>query len=121
MLNVTKQVKDVALKVNLKQVEVNLYQLKKQVNQLYFSLIFQQEKKALLNSKKELLVAKLKEVKAAVTHGALLPTSDTLIEIELLKIEQQFIELESTKNILFETLPNARGLCHFVLSGGCCP
>lgn len=103
------ELKNAALKTNLKQVEVNLYQLKKQINQLYFSILFQQEKKALLASKKELLDAKLKEVKAGVKYGVLLPTSDTVLEVELLKIEQQFIEIESAKKSLFETLSNLVG------------
>ena len=103
------EAKNADLKTNLKQVEVNVYQLKKQVNQLYFSILFQQEKKALLTSKKELLEAKLKEVKAGVKYGVLLPSSDSVLEAELLKITQQFIEIESNKTSLFETLSNLIG------------
>ena len=103
------EAKNATLKNNLKQVEVNVYQLKKQVNQLYFSILFQQEKKALLTSKKELLEAKLKEVKAGVKYGVLLPSSDSVLEAELLKITQQFIEIESNKTSLFETLSNLIG------------
>lgn len=103
------ELKKAALKSNLKQVEVNLYQLKKQVNQLYFSILFQQEKKGLLTSKKELLEAKLKEVKAGVKYGILLPSSDSVLETELLKIEQHFIEIEANKISLFETLSNLIG------------
>ncbi|MBP9599996.1 MAG: TolC family protein [Lutibacter sp.] len=103
------EAKNATLKTNLKQVEVNVYQLKKQVNQLYFSILFQQEKKALLTSKKELLEAKLKEVKAGVKYGVLLPSSDSVLEAELLKITQQFIEIESNKTSLFETLSNLIG------------
>lgn len=103
------ELKKAALKSNLKQVEVNLYQLKKQVNQLYFSILFQQEKKGMLTSKKELLEAKLKEVKAGVKYGVLLPSSDSVLEAELLKIEQQFIEIEANKISLFETLSNLIG------------
>ena len=103
------EAKNADLKTNLKQVEVNVYQLKKQVNQLYFSILFQQEKKALLTSKKELLEAKLKEVKAGVKYGVLLPSSDSVLEAELLKITQQFIEIESNKTSLFEALSNLIG------------
>ena len=103
------EAKNATLKTNLKQVEVNVYQLKKQVNQLYFSILFQQEKKALLTSKKELLEAKLKEVKAGVKYGVLLPSSDSVLEAELLKITQQFIEIESNKTSLFEALSNLIG------------
>jgi outer membrane protein TolC len=110
LVKASSEAKTAALKTNLKQVEVNLYQLKKQVNQLYFSILFQQEKKQLLTSKKELLEAKLKEVKAGVKYGVLLPSSDSVLESELLKINQQFIEIEANKKSLFETLSNLVGI-----------
>ena len=44
--------KSASLKTQQKQIEVNLYQLKKQVNQLYFSILLNQEKRALLVEKK---------------------------------------------------------------------
>lgn len=103
------EVKKADLKTNLKQVEVNLYLLKKQVNQLYFSILFQQEKKELLQSKTALLEAKLKEVKAGVKYGALLPASDSVLEAELLKIAQQLVEIESNKVSLYESLSNLIG------------
>jgi outer membrane protein TolC len=109
IVKASSEAKTAALKTNLKQVEVNLYQLKKQVNQLYFSILFQQEKKQLLTSKKELLEAKLKEVKAGVKYGVLLPSSDSVLESELLKINQQFIEIEANKKSLFETLSHIIG------------
>ena len=109
LVKASSEAKTAALKTNLKQVEVNLYQLKKQVNQLYFSILFQQEKKQLLTSKKEMLEAKLKEVKAGVKYGVLLPSSDSVLETELLKINQQFIEIESNKISLFQSLSNLVG------------
>jgi outer membrane protein TolC len=110
LVKASSEAKTAALKTNLKQVEVNLYQLKKQVNQLYFSILFQQEKKQLLTSKKELLEAKLKEVKAGIKYGAILPSSDSVLESELLKINQQFIEIEANKKSSFETLSNLVGI-----------
>ena len=44
-----------------KQVEVSLYQLKKQVNQLYFSILLLQEKQDLIKARSEQLESKLKE------------------------------------------------------------
>lgn len=87
-----------------KQLEVNLYQLKAQVNQLYFSILLQQEKWNLLTSKKELLEAKLQEVKAEISYGTMLPASDKVIEAELLKIRQLFNETDLNKTNLFLTL-----------------
>jgi len=104
-----KEVKKAALKTAKKQVEVNLYLLKKQVNQLYFSIILLQEKRNLLTSKKEQLLTKLKEVKSGIKNGVVLPASDKVIESQLLKIEQQFTEIEQTKTILIDNLATVTG------------
>jgi len=96
--------KSAQLKTKQKQVEVSLYQLKQQINQLYFSVLLAQESQLLLNAKKAQLEAKLKEVQSGIKYGVILPTSDKILEAELLKISQQFQELESNKAILIETL-----------------
>jgi outer membrane protein TolC len=103
------EVKSASLKTQQKQLEVNLYQLKEQVNQLYFSILLLQEKKSLLVAKKTQLETTLKEVKAGVKFGMLLPTSDSVLEAELLKIAQQFNELDLNKTSLIETLSELIG------------
>lgn len=92
------------LKIRQQQIEVSLYQLMNQVNQLYFSILLHQEKKALLTSKKNQLDVKLKEIKSGIKYGLLLPTSDKVIEVELLKIRQQFTEIELSSKCLISTL-----------------
>lgn len=92
------------LKSKQKQVEVNLYQLKQKINQLYFSILLSQETDLLLKSKKEQLQVKLNEVKSGIAYGVLLPASDKVLEAELLKLNQQFMEVESNKILLIETL-----------------
>jgi outer membrane protein TolC len=109
VINKSIDVKEAELKVKQKQVEVSLYQLKKQVNQLYFSILLLQEKKELLTAKKEQLESKLKEVRAAIKFGVVLPASDKILEAELVKIEQQFIEIEQNKKSLFNTLSDLIG------------
>ena len=97
LTNATLKEKLASLKTGQKQVEVNLYQLKEQVNNLYFSILFLQEKRALLVAKKKELETTLKEVIAGVKFGTLLPNSDSVLEAELLKIEQDLIELDKDK------------------------
>ncbi|MCB0485134.1 MAG: TolC family protein, partial [Flavobacteriaceae bacterium] len=103
------KVREAEAKAMQQQVEVSLYQLKKQVNQLYFSILLLQEKQKLLIAKKEQLDAKLKEVKSGVQYGVLLPASDKVLEAELLKINQQFIEIEQNKLSLLKTLSSLTG------------
>ncbi|MFT7049995.1 MAG: outer membrane protein TolC [Psychroserpens sp.] len=96
--------KSAQLKTKQKQIEVSLYQLKQQINQLYFSVLLAQESKLLLNAKNTQLQAKLKEVQSGVKYGIILPSSDKILEAELLKISQQLQELESNNTTLIETL-----------------
>ncbi len=109
MINASLSAKSATLKTRLKQVEVNLYQLKKQINTLYFSVLLQQEKNVLLIAKREQLQAKFKEVKSGIKNGFLLPTSDKILEAELLKIDQLFIELNQNKITLVKTLSSLIG------------
>ncbi|MCI2228588.1 TolC family protein [Polaribacter sp. MSW13] len=98
------KVKTAELKTKKKSIETNIYQLKMQINQLYFSILLTQETFKLLEVKKNQLKTKLKEVKSGIKHGVLLPASDSVLEAELLKINQQFIEVENRKLSLIETL-----------------
>jgi outer membrane protein TolC len=104
IINTSIEAKNAALKVQQKQVEVSLYQLKKQVNQLYFSILLLQKKRALLTAKNTLLESKLKEIKAAIKFGVIIPSSDKVLEAEILKIQQQFTEIDQSKANLVETL-----------------
>ena len=101
--------KSAQLKSKQKQVEINLYQLKQKINQLYFSILLSQETDLLLKSKQEQLQARLQEVNSGITYGVLLPASDKVLEAELLKLKQQFTEVESNKAALIETLSQIIG------------
>ena len=94
----------------LQKVNVELYQLKPKINQIYFSILLTQEKKKILLAKQKQVKEKLKEVKAGVKYGALLPTSDAILESELLKVEQQLKDTESTKQNLMQTLEKYIGI-----------
>ncbi len=101
--------KSAQLKTQQKQNEVSLYLLKNQINQLYFSILNLQEKYHLLLSKKNQLEIQLKEVKAGIKFGTILPNSDAVLEVEILKIQQQIIEIETNKKTLIETLSKLIG------------
>ena len=104
LIDASLEAKTITSKAQQKQVEVNIYQLKKQVNQLYFSILLLQEKNALLNAKKEQLLSRIKEVKSGIEYGTILPASDKVLEAELIKIKQQFTDIVYNKISLFETL-----------------
>ena len=98
------KVKEATAKVDQQEVEINLYGLKNKVNQLYLSVLLLQENKALLGAKEKQLQTRINEVKAAVEYGTLLPSSADALEVELLKIKQNYSELEYSKSNLIQRL-----------------
>ncbi|RUA07300.1 MAG: TolC family protein [Flavobacteriia bacterium] len=93
----------------LQKVNVALYQLKPNINQLYFSVLLLQEKKTLLQAKQKQINEKLKEIKAGIKYGAVLPSSDAVLAAELLKVEQQLTDIESSRKNLIQSLEKYLG------------
>jgi outer membrane protein TolC len=104
MIGANVKLKDAQTKTQQQQVEVSLYQIKTKINQLFFSVLLLQERKAILISKQDQLVSKINEVKTGVKFGAILPASEKVLEAENLKIKQQLVEIQFDKNRLLENL-----------------
>lgn len=104
LIDASAKVKKATTKVDQQEVEINLYGLKKKVNQLYLSVLLLQENKALLGAKEKQLQTRIKEVNAEVKYGTLLPSSANALEVELLKIKQNYSELDYSKSNLIQRL-----------------
>ena len=109
-INAALKEKKADLLTKQKQIEVNLYGLKSQVNQLYFSILLVQEKEFILKAKKEQLQEKLSEVQSGIKNGMILPSSDKVLQAELLKLEQAFTSLKFQKENLYDTLSALLGI-----------
>ena len=88
----------------IKNIEVSVYQNRLQINQLYFSVLLLQEKDSLLHDKLKVLETKLKEVKAGIKFGVLLPSQDAILEAEKLKVQQNISENNNYIQELKQTL-----------------
>ena len=104
LIQANAKIKESQTKTQQQQVEVSLHQLKPRINQLYFSVLLLQEQTEILNSKQEQLVSKIKEVKSGVKFGALLPASESVLEAEQLKLQQQLTEIAFDKKKLLANL-----------------
>ena len=98
------KLKQAQTKTQQQQVALTIYALKNRINQYFFSILLLQEKKKLLESKDELLVSKVKEVKVGVKYGAILPTSELVLEAERFKIKQQVTEINFENAKMLESL-----------------
>ena len=90
--------------LNQQQVEVELYQIKSVINQLYFGILFFQEQESVIKSSQTTLQSQLKEVQSLVDNGVVLRSSLYSVKKELLILQQQLIELESNKAALMDML-----------------
>lgn len=104
LIDASAKVKEATTKVDQQQLEISLYGLKNKVNQLYLSVLLLQENKALLGAKEKQLQTRINEVKAGVEYGTLLPSSTNALEVELLKIKQNYSELDYSKSNLIQRL-----------------
>ena len=109
-IKATQNLQNITTERKKQEVDVTLYQLKQRVNQLYFSILLIDEQVALLKVREQQLKSKLNEVKSGIQNGVLLPTSDKVIEAELLKVFQQNQEANNNKSKLISTLSSLIGL-----------
>jgi len=99
-----KKLESYNLQSDKENIEVELYQVKDRINQVYFSIFLYQQSENLLNSTKEQLESKLKEVQSAVDNGAVLASNADAIKAELMKIDQQITETRTDRNTAFQVL-----------------
>lgn len=97
-------------KVQKAQVETNLYQVRKRVNEMYFSLLLLNEQIQLNNDVKALLLSSEKKL-ASMLKGGTVATSDfENIRAERLSVEQQNESLKSQQQMLQHLLSTFCGI-----------
>ena len=90
-----KKLEMVSLQSNLQSLETELYQIKDRVNAIFFSIVALQENKKLLLILTGDVKNKLAKVESGVKNGILLESNADVLKAELIKIEEQIIELEA--------------------------
>ncbi len=99
-----KKIEKVSLQSDEKNVQIQLYQVKDQVNQLYFTIILIQENEALLKNSRGNIESRLKEMTSAVANGTQLQSSADALHAELLLIDQQLAGLATDRTASFSML-----------------
>lgn len=89
---------------NQLKVAVNLYELKEQVNEVFFSiLLLEQRLKSM-----DIIINELQErhnlLKSRVDAGVILSTQLDILKLEMLKVQQSVFELNQMKSAAFEML-----------------
>lgn len=86
------------------QADVDVFQLREVVTDLYFKILLMQESEAVLQVSKKDLEARLKQVEAAVAEGTALRTTADQVKIQVLKTEQQITAVQVDRQALTEIL-----------------
>ncbi|TNE57949.1 MAG: TolC family protein [Bacteroidetes bacterium] len=82
------------------QTDVDVFQLREAVTDLYFKILLLQESEAILEAAADNLRARLKQAEAAVENGVALRTSADQVRINLLQTEQQIAAIRADRQTL---------------------
>ena len=99
-----KNIERTNLEIDRQNVEIELYKLKEQINQVFFGIVLLQENSKLLIVFKKEISNKLEDIETAVKYGIALESDKDVLLAELIRIEQQLEEVEITKNAWFRVL-----------------
>lgn len=99
-----KNIQQLNASVEQRRVEVDLYNLKNRINQIYFNILYQDE----LLKQNELLIKDIQigisKIQQQVNNGNVLRSNLQVLQVQLLQTQQRAIEIRNTKKGLTEAL-----------------
>ncbi len=98
MTKASQDLESVANEIGLQQVEVELYALKQQVNEVYFINLLLKENIHQLEETMKVLYSRLKVLESGFENGVIEENNLDQLKAEILMIKQKLIELESGWN-----------------------
>ncbi|RZT95517.1 outer membrane protein TolC [Ancylomarina subtilis] len=98
-----------ASEVEIQNLEIQLYQLRKRVNDAFFGIQLVRKNKLVLLDKHKTISNRIKQIRSAVENGVLLPANLKVMESELLLIDQQIQELHAYEATSFHVLSELMG------------
>ena len=110
MVEAKKSLETNALLSEQKAVEVSLDQLKPQINQLFFGIILQRKKVAILKNSLGNLNNRIETMEAGLRHGVVLEQDVKRLKVEALKLTSNIEETQGKIKSLFASLSSLSGL-----------
>jgi outer membrane protein TolC len=99
-----KNIQQLNEEVEQQKVEVELYQLKERINQLFLAVLFLDEQLKQTELVKADLNTGIKKVEAQVNYGVAFKSNLNVLKAELLKAEQRVIEQKASRKGLIDVL-----------------
>lgn len=109
VISARKKLEQATGEADVQQVRVDLYQLKSQVNQVYFTILLLDKNKEVLQNKYDEIRARKESIRSGVMNGMILHGNLDVLDAELLKIEQQQAEIMANRGAMVHTLSELIG------------
>lgn len=109
LIDAQKELKRKQLASAEKEIDIQLYALKEQVNKLYFSILLTQKKIEILNKNASLLQQKKQEIHKMIDAGVAYMSMLQPIEIKLLELQQNQVEATASLSQLWAQLAKLTG------------
>jgi len=103
------QVEEKTSEVEIRNLEIQIYQLRERVNAAFFGIQLVRKSKLVLFDKQKTISNRLKQIRSAVENGVILPANLKVMESELLLIDQQVQELNAHEASSFHILSELMG------------
>jgi len=104
MTRLQKELEQARTEAALQEVEVDLHALKNRVNEVYFAILILQEQRKNLEIHRGNLEQRREMIEAAVEEGTLLEEELKVMDVELLKMNQSIVEVDTRKQAFLEIL-----------------
>ena len=104
-----KNLESIDHQIDAKNLDIELYQLRDRVSQIYFNILVMQQNQSLLKLHKETIEARLKEMESAVRNGVVLASNAYILRAEILKTEQKQAEIDLAVSAGLSTLSKLVG------------
>ena len=95
---INQKLEDALLKNNLSQLEVEMYKLNEQVSQAFFTVLLVNKQADVLQAQNTVLEEKLKSIESAIRNGIAEKSAAFVLQAEILKLQQNQIQLYAAKN-----------------------
>jgi outer membrane protein TolC len=99
-----KTIQQLNASVEEQKVEVDLYQLKERINQIFLGVLYLDEQQKQVDFTRQDLQTGIKNVEARVQNGVAFKSDLNLLKAELLKADQKTIEMKASRKGLLDML-----------------
>jgi outer membrane protein TolC len=106
----SKEVEQAIGEINRQSVDVDLYNIREQVSEVYFGILLLKKQRSITETALDDLNRKLETVKSAVENGTLLKSDLYSLQAEKLKVKQSLDQMENQKQSNYQNLRMLTGL-----------